>query len=197
MSIEKKSLTFKLVLLGDPSVGKSSAVERFVNNEFFEHHLATIGAAFLTKTVETDSVDVKFEIWDTAGQERYRSLASMYYRDAAAALVMFDITARDTLDAAKTWIGELQKQSQPPLVIALAGNKLDLDNDRKRAIPTEVGKKVAADLNCLFAETSAKTGEGINEIFSQIAKKLPKDVETKPKSLPLEDLTPRKKGGCC
>jgi len=175
-------------------VGKSSVVERFVNNEFFEHHLATIGAAFLTKTIQTDNVDVKFEIWDTAGQERYRSLASMYYRDAAAALVMYDITARDSLDAAKTWIGELQKQQQPPLVIALAGNKLDLE--QKRVVASDIGIQTAKDMGCIFMETSAKTGEHVQEIFSAIARKLPKDVEVRGKSLPLEEL-PVKKGGCC
>jgi len=89
-----KTLNYKLVLLGDAAVGKSSSVERFVKNEFFEFQQPTIGAAFLTQTVALDDYIVKFEIWDTAGQERYRSLAPMYYRGAAAALVVYDITVR-------------------------------------------------------------------------------------------------------
>mmetsp|Transcript_7968 Transcript_7968/g.15575 ORF Transcript_7968/g.15575 Transcript_7968/m.15575 type:complete len:133 (+) Transcript_7968:57-455(+) len=95
---------FKLVLLGDAAVGKSSCVERFVKNEFFEFQQPTIGAAFLTQTIPLDEYIVKFEIWDTAGQERYRSLAPMYYRGAAAALVVYDITDSDSFAGARTWI---------------------------------------------------------------------------------------------
>merc|ERR1712226_1132332 len=119
------------VLLGDAAVGKSCLVVRFVRDEFFEFQEPTIGAAFLTQTVALDDATVKFEIWDTAGQERYRSLAPMYYRGAAAAIVVYDITNPDTFQRGKQWVKELQRQGNPNIVIALAGNKSDLSSKRK------------------------------------------------------------------
>lgn len=170
-----KTLNFKLVLLGDAAVGKSSCVERFVKNEFFEFQQPTIGAAFLTQTVALDDYIVKFEIWDTAGQERYRSLAPMYYRGAAAALVVYDITSTESFQGAKTWIEELQRQGNADIVIGLAGNKMD--QETKREVSKEDGKSYAQENNCIFFETSAKTGENVISIFTQIAKKLPKNVQ--------------------
>lgn len=170
-----KTLNFKLVLLGDAAVGKSSSVERFVKNEFFEFQQPTIGAAFLTQTVQLGEYAVKFEIWDTAGQERYRSLAPMYYRGAAAALVVYDITDQDSFAGAKTWIEELQRQGSADIVIGLAGNKCDLA--AKRTVNTDDAKQFAHDNGCIFFETSAKSGENIQEMFTAIAKKLPKTVQ--------------------
>merc|ERR1739841_297673 len=117
-----KVVQFKLVLLGDSAVGKSSLVLRFVRGQFFEYQESTIGAAFLTQTVALNDTTVKFEIWDTAGQERYHSLAPMYYRGAAAAVVVYDITNADSFQRAKSWVKELQRQGSPNIVIALAGN---------------------------------------------------------------------------
>jgi len=191
-----KTLNFKLVLLGDAAVGKSSSVERFVKNEFFAFQQPTIGAAFLTQTVALEDYIVKFEIWDTAGQERYRSLAPMYYRGAAAALVVYDITDHDSFSGAKTWIEELQRQGSADIVIGLAGNKMDLES--KRAIDTEEARKYAEANHCIFFETSAKTGENVNAIFHAIAQKLPKTLQHPASDsvqiLPAGEV---KKGGCC
>jgi len=170
-----KTLNYKLVLLGDAAVGKSSSVERFVKNEFFEFQQPTIGAAFLTQSVQLDDYIVKFEIWDTAGQERYRSLAPMYYRGAAAALVVYDITDQDSFTGAKTWIEELQRQGSADIVIGLAGNKCDLSS--KRVVSQQEAKAYAQDNGCIFFETSAKSGENIINIFTSIAKRLPKNVQ--------------------
>merc|ERR1711904_716504 len=117
-----------LVLLGDMGAGKSSLVLRFVKGQFTDYQGSTIGAAFLTKTVP--EFKVKFEIWDTAGQERYHSLAPMYYRGAAAAIIVYDITNRDTFQRGKQWVKELQRQGNPNIVIALSGNKSDLNSKR-------------------------------------------------------------------
>jgi len=191
-----KTLNFKLVLLGDAAVGKSSCVERFVKNEFFEFQQPTIGAAFLTQTVAVDDYIVKFEIWDTAGQERYRSLAPMYYRGAAAALVVYDITSQESFQGAKTWIEELQRQGSADIVIGLAGNKMDLDS--KREVPKNEAQSYAQDNNCIFFETSAKTGENVNSIFTQIAKKLPKNVQqTGNDSIQIVPQDDGERGGCC
>ncbi|CAF0739680.1 unnamed protein product [Brachionus calyciflorus] len=167
-----RTCQFKLVLLGESSVGKSSLVLRFVKGQFHEFQESTIGAAFLTQTVQIDDTTVKFEIWDTAGQERYHSLAPMYYRGAQAAIVVYDISNKESFHKAQTWVKELQRQASPNIVIALAGNKLDLAN--KRAVSYEEAKQYADEHSLLFMETSAKTAANVMDIFTSIAKKLPK-----------------------
>ncbi|KAG0645634.1 MICOS complex subunit mic60 [Hyphodiscus hymeniophilus] len=169
---------FKLVLLGESAVGKSSLVLRFVKDQFDDYRESTIGAAFLTQTISLDdNTTVKFEIWDTAGQERYKSLAPMYYRNANCAVVVYDITQASSLDKAKSWVKELQRQANENIIIALAGNKLDLVTDQpdKRAITTADAEAYAKEAGLLFFETSAKTSENVRELFTAIAKKLPLD----------------------
>jgi len=164
-----KVFHFKLVLLGDASVGKSCLVVRFAKGEFYEYQEPTIGAAFMTQTVSLGDVVVKFEIWDTAGQERYKSLAPMYYRGAAAAVVVYDITSKESFDAAKSWVVELQSTDT---LIALAGNKSDLD--ASRVIDSETARAYADSMGILYMETSAKSGQNVNELFHEIAVRLPK-----------------------
>ena len=129
-----KICQFKVVLLGESAVGKSSLVLRFVKREFHEFQESTIGAAFLTQTVQIDDTTVKFEIWDTAGQERYHSLAPMYYRGAQAALIVYDITSKDSFLKAQNWVRGLQRQANANIVIALVGNKLGNDYNLRNEI---------------------------------------------------------------
>ncbi|CAG8553084.1 8681_t:CDS:2 [Ambispora gerdemannii] len=169
-----KLYQFKLVLLGEAAVGKSSLVLRFVKDQFDDYRESTIGAAFLTQTIHLDdNTTVKFEIWDTAGQERYKSLAPMYYRNANCAVVVYDITQASSLEKAKSWVKELQRQADPNIVIALAGNKTDLSS--RRAIEREDAQAYAHDAGLLFFETSAKTAANVNELFTSIARKMPLD----------------------
>jgi len=171
-SAPPKLYQFKLVLLGESAVGKSSLVLRFVKNQFDDYRESTIGAAFLTQTIAlNESTTIKFEIWDTAGQERYKSLAPMYYRNANCAVVVYDITQPSSLDKAKAWVKELQRQAPEAIIIALAGNKLDLSS--QRAIDTAEAEAYAKEAGLLFFETSAKSGDNVKELFSAIAKKLP------------------------
>lgn len=190
----------KLVLLGDMGAGKSSLVLRFVKGQFFEFQESTIGAAFLTQTVAVGGGSVKLEIWDTAGQERYRSLAPMYYRGAAAALIVYDITNMESFARAKKWVEELQQQGNPHLVMALAGNKADLDSKRK--VDIETAQAYATENGLFFMETSAKSALNVNEIFYEIARKLPKALPTqKPAGITLNDKAlgrvPPKLSSCC
>jgi Ras-related protein Rab-5C len=164
---------FKLVLLGDTAVGKSCLVVRFVRDEFFEFQEPTIGAAFLTQTVPIEGATVKFEIWDTAGQERYRSLAPMYYRGAAAAIVVYDITNKESFNGAKSWVKELQRRGDPNVVITLAGNKADLQNKRK--VEHQEAQQYAEENGILHMETSAKNATNVKGLFQEIAHKLPKN----------------------
>ncbi|KAK4662069.1 Vacuolar protein sorting-associated protein 21 [Podospora pseudopauciseta] len=184
----KPSSSVKLVLLGEAAVGKSSLVLRFVNNDFQENKEPTIGAAFLTQKCNLPTRTIKFEIWDTAGQERFASLAPMYYRNAQAALVVYDLTKPTSLIKAKHWVAELQRQASPGIVIALVGNKLDLTNDSAggdgegagagdgedaRKVTTDEAKSYAEEEGLLFFETSAKTGYNVTEVFTAIANAIP------------------------
>ncbi|ORY69878.1 Rab5-like protein ypt51 [Pseudomassariella vexata] len=192
----KPSSSVKLVLLGEAAVGKSSLVLRFVNNDFQENKEPTIGAAFLTQKCNLPTRTIKFEIWDTAGQERFASLAPMYYRNAQAALVVYDLTKPTSLVKAKHWVAELQRQASPGIVIALVGNKLDLTNDSgssgpsesaaaaaaeggeeesgdARKVSTDEAKTYAEEESLLFFETSAKTGHNVTEVFTAIANAIP------------------------
>ncbi|EAA26716.1 Rab5-like protein ypt51 [Neurospora crassa] len=188
----KPSSSVKLVLLGEAAVGKSSLVLRFVNNDFQENKEPTIGAAFLTQKCNLPTRTIKFEIWDTAGQERFASLAPMYYRNAQAALVVYDLTKPTSLIKAKHWVAELQRQASPGIVIALVGNKLDLTSDSAgsaeasgggddnaedsgdaRKISTDEAKAYAEEEGLLFFETSAKTGHNVTEVFTAIANAIP------------------------
>lgn len=187
---------FKLVLLGDAAVGKSCLVVRFVRDEFFEFQEPTIGAAFLTQTVQCDDATVKFEIWDTAGQERYRSLAPMYYRGAAAAIVVYDITDPDSFAGAKSWVKELQRRGDPNVVIALAGNKADLEQRRK--VSQEDADMYAEENGILHLVTSAKDGTNVKSLFVEIAKKLPKSPpQPEREAFPITAQTNESQRNCC
>lgn len=155
-------------------------------------------AAFLTQKCTLPSRIIKFEIWDTAGQERFASLAPMYYRNAQAALVVYDITKASSLTKAQHWVAELQRQASPGIVIALVGNKLDLvnsaestseptiesdeeaqvadladDENDARKVPSKTARAYAEEESLLFFETSAKTGERVAEVFTAIANAIP------------------------
>ncbi len=192
---------FKLVLLGDSAVGKSSLVLRFVRGQFFEYQESTIGAAFLTQTVALNDTTVKFEIWDTAGQERYHSLAPMYYRGAAAAVVVYDLTSQDSFARAQAWLRELQQQDNPNLVMALAGNKADLADQRQ--VQEAEARAYAEQNGLLFFETSAKTAANVEAVFNEIATRVPgvqgQQAGT-PQGLVLADQSGKKgkgKQACC
>ncbi|XP_058780531.1 ras-related protein RHN1-like isoform X1 [Vicia villosa] len=179
-----KIIQAKLVLLGDMGTGKTSLALRFVKGQFYQNQEPTIGAAFFTQILSLSEATVKFDIWDTAGQERYHSLAPMYYRGAAAAIVVYDISSIDTFVRAKKWVQELQRHGSPKSVMALVANKCDLEP--KREVETEEGDQFAKENGMFYMETSAKTAENINELFYEIGRRLAKAFPSKPTGINLK-----------
>ncbi|XP_066375819.1 ras-related protein RHN1-like isoform X2 [Miscanthus floridulus] len=175
----------KLVLLGDLGAGKTSIVVRFAKGLYYECQESTIGAAFFSQVLALDEATVKLDIWDTAGQERYHSLAPMYYRGAAAAVVVFDITSTDSYVRAKRWVDELQRQGNPHLVMALVGNKVDLQE--RRQVGTQEAMDYAEANGLFFTETSAKTAQNVSELFYELAERLVKLRPNRPAGMILHD----------
>ncbi|KAM3193371.1 hypothetical protein ACQJBY_070154 [Aegilops geniculata] len=181
----------KLVLLGDLGAGKTSIVVRFAKGLYYECQESTIGAAFFSQALPVsgagggEDATVRFDIWDTAGQERYHSLAPMYYRGAAAAVVVYDITSTDSYIRAKRWVDELQRQGNPHLVMALVGNKVDLE--KKRKVGTQEALEYAERNGLFFLETSAKTAQNVGELFYELAERLVKVRPNHPAGMVLHD----------
>ncbi|XP_010191571.1 PREDICTED: ras-related protein Rab-17 [Mesitornis unicolor] len=173
----RPTYTYKVVLLGSTSVGKSSLAYRYVKNDFKES-LPTVGCSFFTQILNLEVATVKFEIWDTAGQEKYHSVCHLYYRGASAALLVYDIANKETLNRAKLWLRELEKEFLPDeIVIALVGNKTDLAAERE--VATEEGQEFARTEGLLFMETSAKSSHQVDDIFMAIAQELLKREQEK------------------
>jgi len=156
---------FKIVFLGKSGVGKTSITLRFCRDTFTDGTEATIGASFLTKMMTVNERQIKFEMWDTAGQERYRALAPMYYRNADAAVLVYDLTDSESFTSLQSWYQELQK-NVPNCIIILAGNKLDLAEDRK--VARETAQEFANEKECSLLEVSSKTGENVEELFVKL-----------------------------
>ncbi|NWR32587.1 RAB17 protein, partial [Tachuris rubrigastra] len=166
----RPTYTYKVVLLGSMSVGKSSLAYRYVKNDFREI-LPTVGCSFFTHRLNLEVATVKLEIWDTAGQEKYQSVCHLYYRNAQAALLVYDIANKETLKKAKLWLEELEKKFFPnEIVIALVGNKTDLAAERE--VTTEEGAEFAQTKGLLFMETSAKSNHQVNDIFMAVVQEL-------------------------
>ena len=159
---------FKVVIIGDSGVGKSSLLTRYTVDRFDLEAKSTIGVEFAARNVTVDGKVVRAQVWDTAGQERYRAITSAYYRGAAGALVVFDITKRDTFDNAAKWLCELRNYNAPaaPGVVMLVGNKRDLRH--LRAVSTEEATAFADKERLVYIETSALSSTGVEEGFSQL-----------------------------
>ncbi|XP_043722040.1 ras-related protein Rab11A [Telopea speciosissima] len=160
---QKIDYVFKIVLIGDSAVGKSQILSRFARNEFSLDSKATIGVEFQTRTVLIDHKNVKAQIWDTAGQERYRAVTSAYYRGAVGAMLVYDMTKRQSFDHIPRWLEELRSHADKNIVIILIGNKADLEN--QRAVPTEDAKEFAQKEGLFFLETSALEATNVETAF--------------------------------
>lgn len=168
MNTSAPSGVLKLVVLGDATVGKTCIVTREVMNSYNEKGIPTFGASFHAKSIRVNDRNVLMQIWDTAGQERYRGMAPLYYQGAHVVLLIYSITSKASFDAVDEWISELTDKSSASLVMILVGNKADLESERQ--VTAMQGAQKAKDIGAIFMEVSAKTGDGIKNIFSTAAK---------------------------
>ena len=159
----------KILILGDSFVGKTSLLLKFIDGEFSESHIATIGVEFKEKIVNVMNHDIKLQIWDTSGQERFRSITQNFYRNADGIMLVFDITNRTTYSHIRDWLNEIQSIDKN-IKIILIGNKIDRENERK--IDKKTVEEFAQNKNLPYYETSAKTGHNVNEIYKGIAELL-------------------------
>lgn len=155
---------FKVILVGDSGVGKSNLESRFTRNEFTQGSKATIGVDFAGKTVSVQSSRVRAQIWDTAGQERFKAVSTTYYRNSAAAMVVYDITSKKSFASVATWVKDLRELSEKDAVLMIVGNKTDLEH--LRAVPTEDGRRFAENEGVMFIEASAQSGANVETAFT-------------------------------
>ena len=167
-------ISFKIIVIGDSSVGKSCLTAQAVRNNFVEFYQATVGFEFLTFNLRINSKVGKLQIWDTCGQEVYKSLISNFYRNCSLALIVYAINNRNTFEHAENWLNDLKNQSNPNVRVFLIGNKSDLENDRVVSKEEAFKFKEEKKLD-LFLETSAKTGNNVRNAMVEAAKILYKD----------------------
>ena len=165
---------FKYIIIGDTGVGKSCLLLQFTDRRFQPVHDLTIGVEFGARMITIDGKQIKLQIWDTAGQESFRSITRSYYRGAAGALLVYDITRRETFTQLEKWLTEARENASENMVIMLIGNKVDLDH--KRAVTYQDGSDFAAKNNLIFLETSAKTAANVEEAFVQTAQKIYQNI---------------------
>jgi len=159
----------KLLIIGESGVGKSSLIRRFVENKFEENHDVTIGMDFKSKILEIDGIEYKLALWDTAGAERFRSLTPSFYRKALGAIIVYDITNRESLLKLDAWMEELENYTDNPHIATIVvGNKID----KERVISREEGQKFARKHRALFLETSAKHDQFVADVFKEIVEKI-------------------------
>lgn len=175
LSLNHYDYLFKILIIGDTSVGKSSMLVRFADNSFSGSYISTIGVDFKIKTVNVDNNVVKLQIWDTAGQERFRTITQSYYKGSNGIIVVYDISNKDSFDNIKNWMVDIVKYASQNIQLFLIGNKSDLDTQRQ--VSVEEGQQFATSRNMIFFETSAKNGLNVTTVFTSFAKQM-KDVMT-------------------
>lgn len=177
----KTTYEFKIILLGSSSVGKTSILTRYINNEFNSNQGCTTNVDFKAKMININkTVQANLKIWDTCGDEKYHSIASLYYKDAQGILLVYDITNRNSFDRIINWENEVRNNAPKDSVLFLVGNKTDLN--RERQISNQEGKNKAEELGMIFTEVSAKDGDNIHLLFEKMSEAIMECVQNKPES---------------
>ena len=168
--MSKKEFLYKILLLGDTQVGKSSFLMRYIDNTFQESYLSTVGLDFKVKNVQLDDGNTyRVQIWDTAGQDRFHAITRNYFKNAHGIILIYDVTLIESFQNVKNWIKQIKEEVTDKVSIILVGNKIDMEN--QRVVSKEEGEKMAASYGLKFFECSAKTGENVEEIFKDIVTK--------------------------
>ncbi|CEI91575.1 Putative Ras-like protein Rab-2A [Rhizopus microsporus] len=179
MSNYNYSYIIKYIIIGDTGVGKVSRKKKienkFTDKRFMPAHDLTIGVGFGTRFITVNDQQTKLQIWDTAGQESFRSITRSYYRGAAGALLVYDITRRETFEHLSVWLEDVRQHANPNTVIMLIGNKSDLES--KRQVPREEAERFAQENGLFFLETSAKTANNIEEAFVKTAEEIQRKIQ--------------------
>ena len=170
-----ETFLFKYIIIGDSFVGKSKILLRYTNNTYNENFVITIGAEFGAKTIIIDDQEIRIQIWDTAGMENFKSITRSYYKNSICALIVYDISNKDSFKNVLNWIEDCKVFSPKNILLVLIGNKSDLNE--KRQVSIEEGKKVADENNMIFFETSAKDNVNINEVFLKSAQKILENIK--------------------
>ncbi len=197
---------FKVLLIGNSSVGKSSLLLRFVDNQWSDLFVPTIGVDFKIRTMEIDNKNVKLQIWDTAGQERFKNITASYYRGAHGIFVVYDISDTESFKNINNWLIEIEKNANKNVYKILVGNKCDLED--KRTVSYQQGKELAETYGMQFIETSAKSNTNVDEAFHLLGKEVMKlSLNDKEKNFgnknkmkldkKTEDIVFQQKQGCC
>ena len=171
---------FKIILVGDTSVGKTNIINKYIKKEFQEDFYDTIGVEFSHKQFIVDNHKIKAQIWDTAGQERYKAITRAYYKGAKGAFIVYDITRKDTFDDIDKWRNELVNSCNKEITIMLIGNKCDLEDSRE--ISKEQGEEKAKSFGFSFLETSAYSGENLEKGFEMLIKEIYQKYKIEQKS---------------
>ncbi|XP_015116076.1 ras-related protein Rab-21 [Diachasma alloeum] len=169
-SVTNNGYNFKVVLLGEGCVGKTSAVLRYVEDKFNDEHLTTLQASFLTKKLNIDGKRVNLAIWDTAGQEKFHALGPIYYRMSNGAILVYDITDENSFQMVKNWVKELKKMLGSDICLVIAGNKVDLEKDR--SVSFEEADRYAKQVGAAHFHTSAKQNRNIEEMFLDLTRRM-------------------------
>ena len=154
----------KFIIIGDPAVGKSNILLKYVHNKFVNEYQSTVGVEFGAKNIDIEGQIFRIQIWDTTGQENFRCLTRSYFKNSVCAIITYDITNKQSFDNIQEWINEVKNQVSDKVLLVLVGNKIDLE--KERIVNYDEGKKFAEDNDMLFIETSALNGNGINQLFN-------------------------------
>ena len=173
----KEDYKLKVVVVGDSGVGKTNLIKRFVSNTYNPNTKATVGVEFLSKSYKINNQVFKIEIWDTAGQERYKSITAAYYKGAKGALIVYDITQKESFENINKWMSEVRDKSAKDLKIMIVGNKTDLESERQ--VSTDDALERAKELESPVMEASALDGNNVKAAFYDLLKEMYKEIKKK------------------